>query len=81
VVSVALHPEANPGIASSQALSHPYVHSMALLAQTISLSRHLSRKQRTQNTASLHNLRPNDVVAAEICTLAVEEPGLCETTA
>jgi hypothetical protein len=30
-----------------KALSHPYVHSMALLAQTISLSRHLSRKQRT----------------------------------
>jgi hypothetical protein len=33
-----------------------------------------------QNTAGLHNLRPNDVAAAEICVLAVEEPGLCETT-
>ena len=81
MVSVALHPEANPRIAPSQALSHRYVHLIALLTQTISLSAISAESNELQNTAGLHNLRPNDVAAADICALAVEEPGPCETTA
>jgi hypothetical protein len=82
VVSVALHPEANPRIAPSQALSHRHVHLMALLTQTIiSLSPISAESNELQNTAGLHNLRPNDIAAADICALAVEEPGPCETTA
>ena len=81
MVSFALHPEANPRIAHSQALSHRYVHLIALLTQTISLSAISAESNELQNTAGLHNLRPNDVAAADICALAVEEPGPCETTA
>jgi hypothetical protein len=54
---------------------------MALPTQTISLSAISAESNELQNTAGLHNLRPNDVAAADICALAVEEPGLCETTA
>lgn len=81
MVSVALHPEANPRIAPSQALSHRYVQLIALLTQTICLPAISAESNELQNTAGLHNLRPNDVAAADICALAVEEPGPCETTA
>jgi hypothetical protein len=48
---------------------------MAPLAHTQHLFPALSAESNVpQSTASLHNLRPNDVAMAGICTLAAEEP-------
>jgi hypothetical protein len=61
-------------------LIHMCIRWLCLHRQYLSLAISAESNE-LQNTAGLHNLRPNNVAAAEICTLAVEEPRLCETTA